>query len=234
MRPFEASNYIEIKGKKYLYLNDDNPAEAYKNNSLSFVAQPLPIDSKDHNVVVVPLMMTDEWEIIKNNPSFINEVRLSSINKQTKFNFMGQSSYAGREVFRNLKLPNYLYKETQSVYGLPKKQKHEKLIEFLYKIGHSEFVFCPRGIGSSSFRAFQSFMVGSIPIITGMNEYPFEDEVVWDSMCLRGTLEDLPRLIQEALRMSLDAQMDMREKGMRFWDEYCKHDKLHEKLKEMV
>lgn len=234
MRPFEASKHIEINGNKYLYLNDDNPVEAYSNNALSFVAQPLPIDSKDHNIVVVPLMMTDEWEIIKNNPSFVKEIRLSSLTKYNKFNFMGQSSYAGRQVFRNLKLPNYLYKETQSVYGLPKKEKHEKLIEFLYQIGHSEFVFCPRGVGSSSFRAFQSFMVGSIPIITGMNEYPFENDVVWDSMCLRGSLEDLPRLTKEAQRMSLDSQMDMREKGMRFWDEYCKHDKLYEKLKAMV
>ena len=29
-RPFKACGYIELKGKKYIYLNDDSPMIAYQ------------------------------------------------------------------------------------------------------------------------------------------------------------------------------------------------------------
>jgi len=77
-------------------------------------------------------------------------------------------------------------------------------------------------------------MVGSIPIITGMNDYPFKDEVDWDTICIRGDLNDIHKLIDKASQMSREERKVMRGKAMLFWDNYCKHDNLYNKLKELV
>lgn len=229
-RPFSASNYIEIDDKKYIYLNDDNPQAAYFQKDIAFVAQP--IEGKTPNIITVPLMMTDDWQIISEDENIVNELR--SIKKNHSFNFIGQSGYAGREVFRNLDLQDYLFRETKPVYGLPKDEKLKTLKNFLKEIATAKFVFSPRGIGSSSFRAYQSMMVGSIPIITGMNDYPFREEVDWDSICIRGELSKIKDLIYQANHMSDEEYDTMRKNAMNFWDNYCRHDKLYKKLKELT
>jgi len=234
-RPYEACNYIDFDGRKYLYLNDDSPVMGYQTKDISFVAQPLPYSSEDYNVIPVPLMMTDEWEIIQSNPTLISELRTISGCKQTHtFNFIGQTGYVGREIFRNLDIEDYVFVETGTVYSLDKEDKRNKLIKFLYEIASSIFTFAPRGIGSSSFRAYQAMMVGSIPIITGMNDYPFKDEVNWDEICIRGDLKDINTLIEKALNMTWEERKTMRGRMMLFWDNYCKHDSLYNKLKEKV
>jgi len=234
-RPFKACNYIDLDSKKYLYLNDDLPMLAYQISEVAFVAQPLPYDSAQYNVIPVPLMMTDEWDIIQSNPTLISELRVISGSQQDHaFNFMGQTGYVGREVFRDLQIENYVFKETKPIYNLDSEDKKNELIKFLYEIARSTFTFAPRGIGSSSFRAYQAMMVGSIPIITGMNDYPFKDEVDWDTICIRGDLNDIHKLIDKACQMSWEERKVMRGKAMLFWDNYCKHDNLYNKLKELV
>jgi hypothetical protein len=234
-RPYKACNYIEFDNKKYLYLNDDSPVLAYQNSDVAFVAQPLPHPSNQFKVIPVPLMMTDEWDIIKDNPQVINDIRTHGIkNRAFDFSFVGQCQYVGREVFRNINLNNYDFEETSPVYHLSKDEKKKKLVDFLYRISTSRFTFAPRGVGSSSFRAYQAMMVGSIPIITEMNDYPFKNEVDWDSICIRGDLRDLVSLVQKAISMSKEEYDVMRNGAMSFWDKYCKHDNLFNKLKELV
>jgi hypothetical protein len=233
-RPFEACNYIDINGIDYMYLTDDSPDLAYQSSEISFVAQPIAdkITNKRHNVITVPLMMTDEWEIIKENPALIPKLR--SNKKIHTFNFVGQCNYMGRHIFKSLNLSNYDFEETQTVYNLKKPEKKQKLIHFLNRISESKFVFCPRGIGSSSFRAYQSMMSGSIPIITGMNDYPFEDEVDWDEISIRGSLENIKLLIDTALNMQDFEYNKMKKKCTWFWDNYCKHDMLYNFLAQKV
>lgn len=234
-RPYEACNYIDFDGKKYVYLNDDSPVVAYQTPDVAFVAQPLPHPSDQFKVIPVPLMMTDEWEIIKDNPAIIDDIRKhGETNRKFDFNFVGQCQYVGRDIFRNINLNNYDFEETSPVYGLSRDEKKKKLVDFLYRISTSRFTFAPRGIGSSSFRAYQAMMVGSVPIVTGMNDYPFKDKVDWDSICIRGDLKDLPSLIQKAMSMPKEEYDTVRNNAMSFWEEYCKHDSLYNKLKELV
>lgn len=233
-RPFQPCNYIEIKGRRYTYLNDDNPSVAYNSDDIAFVAQPL-VDARtnrNHNVITVPLMMTDEWQIIESNPELTKSLRGNK--KENDFNFVGQCNYMGRDVFRGLILKNYDFEETPPVYSLPKDKKVEKLLSFLHRVSKSKFVFAPRGVGSSSFRAYQSMMVGSIPIITDMNDYPFQDHVDWDQISIRGNLNQLNVLVEKALNISNYQYSVMREKAIYFWDNYCKHDMLYKKLEEIM
>lgn len=233
-RPFIPCDHIVLNNHTYGYFNDDNPVQAYDTNDICFVAQPLASSkiNDNYNILVVPLMMTDEWDIIQEHPGLINSLR--SQKKSYVFNYVGQCGYMGRDVFRKLKLPQYDFEETHSVYSLPKEKKHRMLIEFLYRIASAKFVFCPRGMGSSSFRAYQAMMVGSIPIITGMNDYPFKDNVDWDQISIRGELSELDLLIEKALNTSNDQYKMMREQAISFWNNYCKHDMLYKKLEELV
>lgn len=233
-RPFSPCDHIKIKGRKYIYLNDDDPSRAYHSKDISFVAQPLAgaETNKKHRVITVPLMMTDEWQIIKDNPKLIKSLRSSE--KDYDFNFVGQCNYMGRDVFRGLDLENYDFEETSTVYSLSKAEKANKLISFLYRISKSKFVFAPRGIGSSSFRAYQAMMVGSIPIITGMNDYPFKDVVDWNEISISGELVELNDLIEKALNISYNQYEQMQEQAIYFWDNYCKHDMLYKKLEKII
>jgi len=230
MRPFKPSNTINLGNDIYHYLNDDNPFSGYKNSDLSFVAQPLykkEINNK-FNVIPVPLMMTDEWDIINEMPEIVKELR--SIEKEYDYLFIGQCHYMGREIFRNLNVQNYYFREnSKGIFHMNSEQKRIELIKFLKEIAKSKFVFCPRGVGSSSFRLYQTMMVGSVPIETGMNDYPFDSEVDWETFCISGNLRDIRLLIQKSKQINFE---NYRENGMQFWDKFCRHDELKKRLEE--
>jgi len=230
MRPFKPSSLIELNNKQYYYLNDDNPSLGYTTSDVSFVAQPLYNKStnKKFNVVAVPLMMTDEWSIMEENPDIIQELR--SVEKEYDYMFIGQCHYMGRQVFRTLKLDNYYFREnSKGIFHLRAEDKKVELIKFLKEIAKSKFIFCPRGVGSSSFRLYQTMMVGSVPIETGMNDYPFDEEVDWDTFCIRGDLSNLYSLIEKSKNINFEY---FRNNGMEFWDKYCRHDEMKKRLEE--
>ena len=150
LRPFKASDYTQIEGKSYLYLNDDSPISAYQTEELAFVAQPLVPSkvNKQFNVIPVPLMMTDEWEILKKESGIVE--RLRQIPKKYDYIFIGQCQYKGREVFRDLDLSSYYFDENpKGIFHLDPEPKQEELVKFLEKIAEARFVFAPRGMGSS-------------------------------------------------------------------------------------
>ena len=238
-RPFAASSYIVFPEGKFLYMNDDYAVQAYKTQEISFVAQPIGDEqmNRNSNVIPVPLMMTDEWEIIRDDLNIVD--RLRKIPKTHDFCFIGQTHYVGREVFKEIEKDgtlagySYLFRENnKGIYDLSPRQKRQELIKFLEEIAACNFVFCPRGIGSSSFRLYQSLMVGSVPIITGMNDYPFKNKIDWDEISFRGDLDSLRELISYA--KDTPDYRDMREKGMWFWDIYCRHDNLYEELRTII
>ena len=217
-----------------MYLNDDNPQAAYDTADLTFVAQPLVHNNHKHNVVVVPLMMTDMWKIINNHPEFIDKLR--NTKKQYDFCFIGGCRHAGRQVFRDLTIEKYLFRETtDSIYYIPPKLEHKKhkiIMDFLHELSMCRFVFAPRGTGSSSFRLYEAMAVGSIPIITGQPEMPFNSQVDWNSMSISGDLKDIDKLISSALDTTDDRYSEMRVNATGFWDNYCRHDQLYNKLKQ--
>lgn len=240
-RPFSAGDHIQIGDKKYLYLNDDDPIRAYSGNhkydpTISFVAQPL--KEKSHNkIIVVPLVMTDEWAIINNHLELITKLR--STHKHFLFNFVGQTDYRGRGIFKSLsvgtnRLKSYDFESTAPIWSVKQNEKDMILMRFLKRIACAKFVFAPRGDGSSSFRAYQAMAAGSVPVIMDMVSYPFDNEVNWDTICLRGSLSEIDQLIDKALTMTDSDYRQMRRNAMQFWDEYCLHSKLYDKLCQLV
>lgn len=233
-RPFNGERYIKFKNTSFMFLNDDNPQAAYDTSDLTFVAQPLSHNNQKYNVVVVPLMMTDMWNIINDHPDFIESLR--NTEKKYDFCFIGGCRHAGREVFRELPIERYLFRETtDSIYYIPPDQqekKHKTIMNFLHELSMCKFIFAPRGTGSSSFRLYEAMSVGSVPIITGQPEMPFSSNVDWDKMSLSGDLKDINKLVSDAQHMSDNDYHEMRSNAICFWDNYCQHDQLYNKLEQ--
>lgn len=194
----------------------DTPEYAYEEtDSTKIVCQPLHSSeiNKKFNVIPAPLQMRHfEYALIQDK-DFINKCR-----KQDKiydFIFVGQTGYAGREVFRphNLKIENYLFRETPPIYSINNTEDRVALLkEFCLELSKAQFCFCPRGMGSSSFRLYQSLMVGTIPLVYGMKDFPFSDKIKWDDIAI------INHPLQELQSIKYD--IDKALLGVRTWDEY--------------
>lgn len=189
----KTKTFQKYKHKGILYAMHDTPTFAYLDpEPLKFIAQPLydPLTNKETNIVSIPLQMRHiEYQFIKNR-KFINELRQTP--KEYDFCFVGQTRYMGRHAFRpeNLGLPakaKYLFEETRPIWQVQNISERVKLTEeFCLKLAKARFCFCPRGVGSSSFRTFQSLMSGTIPIIYGMKDKPFSDDLDWNKFSFDG------------------------------------------------
>jgi hypothetical protein len=72
-------------------------------------------------------------------------------------------------------------------------------------------------------------MVGTIPIITGMKDYPFSDIVDWDSFSFRtDSQKDIDELVERAKSLTDNEYKVMRQNGIDFWEQYCRLDNLHD------
>ncbi len=224
----------EYAEKGIFYAMHDTPQFAYViPEGIKFIAQPLlsRAENLEHNVVSVPLQMRKfELEVIKDR-EFIEEIRC--IPKQYDFCFIGQTGYFDRKRFRpeNLKLPagsRYLFEETQPIWGVQDLQERVKLTkDFCRKVASSKFCFAPRGVGSSSFRLYQSLISGTIPIIYGMKERPFQEVLDWGEFSINGDwgldTEDYMNILSHDLDSMKQAAIDA-------WDNYFHMEKTDEYL----
>jgi len=135
-----------------------------------------------------------------------------------------------REFLYKLKLDNfYLENVKNKIWDLSIEVRKNKVLEFVKKLSLSKFCFTPRGAGSSSYRLYESLMVGTIPIITGMKDYPFSDIVDWDSFSFRSdSQKDIDELVERAENLTDNEYKIMRQNGIDFWEQYCRLDNLHD------
>lgn len=78
----------------------------------------------------------------------------------------------------------------------------DEQFNYLVEIVNSRFVLCPRGIGTATYRLYESLLLGRVPVIISDNWVPPED-IIWNSCSLRISekrLDDLPALLNTNLR----------------------------------
>ena len=212
-----------------IYNYSDNPTCAYENKDLILIPNPLyEKDIKEeYNVVIVHLVMHEQEKIIFDK-TFLSECRKNR--KKYEYGYIGDI-YKGRLELKDLELDSYFFKDTSNdtIWHLNENDKVDRIKDFLNEVSLSKFTFCPRGNGSSSFRLFESLEVGSVPIITGMIDYPFRDKVDWDSFSIKGeSIKDLPLLIEKANSLTEYEYKVMRQNGIDFWEQYCRLDNYHD------
>lgn len=90
-----------------------------------------------------------------------------------------------RELYQNDR-DFYFCSQRESKYGPATTQ--EELQEFIKISTESEFMLCPRGYGPTSFRLYEAFQLGAVPVyITGWGKepwLPWEDEIDWSEICV--------------------------------------------------
>jgi hypothetical protein len=217
--------FRKYERKYVIYGNYDRPNFAYKTQAIKFLAQPLhvPAKNKEHRIIPCPLTMGGiEYQITRNR-EFIKKCR--SVRKSIDFIFMGSNQDIGaRRFLKDLKLKNFVRVETGKIWRLPAAEKIRRIKRFLLKTAEARYCFAPRGMGSSSYRLYQSLMVGTVPIVSGMKDYPFP-EATWKSFCV---IDDKHQANYGALLDGRHAKM--RQIGMKFWDDYVFIPRCYQRL----
>jgi hypothetical protein len=67
---------------------------------------------------------------------------------------------------------------------------------FMELTANSKFTLAPRGYGRSSFRLFETFMLGSIPVYVwdDINWLPFQDSIDYKQLCITINIKDIDHL----------------------------------------
>jgi hypothetical protein len=228
----QTKEYQDNADRCVMWTMHDHPMCAYVDpRPLKFVCSPLgnPEDNKKMRVVPAPLQMRHfEYELIQDK-EFIERCRNQK--KIYDFVYIGQVQYAQRDWLRpeNIKQEKYLFEETKPIYGISSvKERVEIVKKFCLDIAQARFAFSPRGAGSSSFRLFQSLMSGTVPVVSGMTDYPFSNVLDWNLF----TIIDDDHTKTNSL-VSMD-ESSLREKGMEVWDEYFDMRKTDEKFFEEI
>lgn len=90
--------------------------------------------------------------------------------------------------------------------------------QYAQKILQSRYVLCPRGIGTSTFRLFETLQSGRVPVILSDSWVP-PAGIDWNAVSLRVPERDLARL-PEICREALPRWDDMAREARRVWEEW--------------
>jgi hypothetical protein len=90
--------------------------------------------------------------------------------------------------------------------------------QYAQKILQSRYVLCPRGIGTSTFRLFETLQSSRVPVILSDSWVP-PAGIDWNAVSLRVPERDLARL-PEICREALPRWDDMAREARRVWEEW--------------
>lgn len=119
---------------------------------------------KSKNDIIVPF-----W-------TYSDKVDLVDVEKNIFCNFIGTINNELRlKIFKTFKNKNGYYIEQKIDYN-----------SFVNVVSKSNFTFCPKGLGLSSYRFFECMFFGSIPVIFADDVIlPYEDIINYDDMIIR-------------------------------------------------
>lgn len=89
---------------------------------------------------------------------------------------------------------------------------------FLDVMVDSLFVLCPRGVGPSSYRLFETMQIGRVPVIIA-DEWMAPDFVDWSSCSIRVAEADVAS-IPEILRVHRDSGRELARNAQEVWRKY--------------
>ena len=135
------------------------------------------------------------------NNTLINKPRKNFMEKKILCSFVGSKSagnkakplvrYEMHNKLRNNK--NFLLSFTNGWTPIVNSQKQHNFIETTL---NSKFALAPRGYGRSSFRFFEIFQLGSIPVYLWNDEewLPFKDKINYSKICISLNINNIDKL----------------------------------------
>ena len=158
--------------------------------------------------IPLPLIYEDRKEILNSRPKLPYE------EKSIQLSFIGSETHTLRKVFRKYieehSTPWFVdINETHSTF------QGDRSELFLKTTQKSKFSLAPRGYGRSSFRFFEIFLLGSIPvyIYDDIEWLPYKDILDYKKFCISIPINELPTL-QEKLDAITKKEYD------RMWEYY--------------
>lgn len=149
--------------------------------------------------------------------------RYSFDKKDLLYSFIGSITHP----IRSQMLKN-LYNKPNSIIEISKwsidvtKNRYKRYIEVSSR---SKFLLCPRGYGLNSFRLYESFQLGCVPvIITDKRFLPWEDELDWSSFSV--IVNDTTNLEYQLKNISNKKYQDMLLIGKKIYQKYFTMDAL--------
>jgi len=213
----ESQEYKKYGEKCFCLAMHDTPSFAYSDKIChKFICQPLLSREENlkYKIISIPLTMRHFEYKMTRDRGFITECR--NTKKINNFCFFGQTGYASRDLIYNKVLPKFDKEITKPIWHIQNEEDRIALNKnFCNRLAQSKYAFAPRGAGSSSFRAYQSMMSGTVPIISGMTDYPFSDEVDWSSFAITKNIDHISLL--DKTEKEYEA---MRRMSVSFWDQY--------------
>ncbi len=121
------------------------------------------------------------------------------------YNFVGGPTSALRRQLYELAHPdNALVRETAN-FNHGNRSTEEIRRDYLGVLARSRFTLCPRGVGTSSYRLFESMRMGSVPVILA-DELVVPDGPDWESMSVRVQEKEVGRLPEMLAERSDEAE----------------------------
>lgn len=104
----------------------------------------------------------------------------------------------------------------------------ERYENYLRTAARSKFLLCPRGYGPHSFRQYEAFQLGCVPvIISDIRFLPWEDELDWNSFAI--VTDKVDSLYEMLKSIPEDVYNSMLTKGKELYENYftleatCRH-----------
>jgi hypothetical protein len=175
---------------------DDGPKLNLPDNTIVFGACsgniPIPLIYQDLNntLICLPKKSFNNKQILC---SFVGNITSNHINPNV------------REIMFNILSNNTLFKMINSGGWTPSVNGNLQKI-FIETTINSKFALAPRGYGRSSFRFFECFQLGTIPIYlwNDQNWLPFQDVINYDKLCIVLHINDIHKL--EHILKSIDEE----------------------------
>jgi len=121
----------------------------------------------------------------------VRDVHASDVERRWLFSFVGAMSHSCRRSILALQHSDALVRDTSGfdVWHAPAEERDVRARQFADVLAASRFVLCPRGIGTSSLRLFETMQAGRAPVIIA-DEWLPPPHVDW-SFALRVSERDI-------------------------------------------
>ena len=194
--------------------HDDAPRHRLPPNTICFSAGG---NVQGNNIIPIPLICS-KLDITNKN-----------LKKETVASFVGSLTHPIR-----LKMATVLSNDKNYQIWLkhwsPSIDKNEFEL-FLDCAAKSKFLLCPRGYGLNSFRLYESFQIGCVPVIITDNPYlPWTDEINWNDFSILITEKDIPNIKNILENIGDEHYQKLLKNGQLLYFDYFSMDGLYNNI----
>jgi hypothetical protein len=203
--------------KKYFTVmqHDDAPKHRLPKDTICFSAGG---NVRGENIIPIPLICS---KLLLEDIEKVNKTILAS--------FVGSLTHNIRH-----ELVKYFYNKSDCeihVKNWTPYIEHHNLNLFIETALKSKFLLCPRGYGLNSFRLYEAFQLGCVPvIITDIPYLPWNDELNWFDFSIIADKNQIQNLYNTLHSISDEKYYNLLKKGSEIYNKYFTLDGMYKNI----